>query len=141
MKKSIYLFLCSAILILSACSSSKNSDKKILAENTWQLEFITGPKITFEGLFPAKKPQLTFQEESKMVSGNDGCNGYSAPFTRQGKKISFGEPGPSTLMYCGEGEAIFRGTMKKIDAFKIEGEKLVLLADGQAMMRFHKIES
>ncbi len=139
MKKSFYLLAGIAIILFSACSSSKNIDKQLLTGHTWELEYLAGPKITFDSLFPVKSPQLTFETDSLLVTGNDGCNGYTSPFTLKGKNISFGEPGPSTLMYCGEGEAIFRETIKKIDAYKIDGEKLVLLTGDMPMMRFHKI--
>jgi heat shock protein HslJ len=138
MKKPIYLLVCIAIILFSACSSSKNSDTYELTGSSWELEYINGPRKILDSLFPVKKPQLTFKEENKTVTGNDGCNGYSAPFTLKGKNISFGEPGPGTLMYCGEGDAIFRETMKEIDGYKMEEKKLVLLTKDVPMMRFHK---
>ena len=143
MKKSFYLLVCITAILFSACSSSdsKESDKQTLTGHTWELEYLSGPKITFEGLFEVKKPQLTFNQESKTVTGNDGCNNYDAPFTLEGNKLSFGESsGPTTLMYCGEGDVFFRETIKKIDAYKMEGEKLVLLTNDMEMMRFHKID-
>lgn len=141
MKKSFYLFVCAIVIIFSACSSSRNSDNQLLNSHTWELESISGSKLSFEELFPAKKPQLTFEKENKTVRGIDGCNGYSAPFIVNGNKISFGEPGPSTLMYCGEGEALFREKMKKIDAYKVDEGKLLLLSENAEMLRFHKKDS
>lgn len=140
MKKSYLLLVCLAVVVFSACSTSKDSNKQTLTDHTWQLEYLSGPKITFEGLFPEKQPQLRFEKDSKTVRGNDGCNGYSAPFILDGKNLSFGEPGPSTLMYCGEGEAFFRETIKSIDSYKIDKEKLILLTNDMEMMRFHKTD-
>ena len=140
MKITFYLLACATVLFFSACSSSKSSDKQDITGPTWELEYLSGPKFSLKDLFPQKKPQLTFEKESKTVTGNDGCNGYSAPFTLEGNQLTFGEPGPSTLMYCGEGDAFFREHMKNIDAFRMEEGKLVLLTDETPMLRFHKID-
>lgn len=141
MKKSFSLFLCVAVILFTSCSPSNNSEKQTLTGHTWELEYLSGPKITFEGLFDVKKPQLTFDQENKTVTGNDGCNNYEAPFTLDGNKLSFGESsGPTTLMYCGDGDVFFQETIKKIDAYKMEGDKLVLLSDDMDMMRFHKTD-
>ena len=92
-------------------------------------------------MFSDKKPQLEFNREEGIVTGNSGCNGYSAQFKVDGNTISFGEPGPSTLMYCGEGETFFRNTIKKVNRFKIdENGKLNLMLDDVPMMRFKKIQ-
>lgn len=140
MKKSFHLFICTMVIFFSACSSSKNSDQPTLTGHTWELEYLSGTKFSFKDLFPVKKPQLTFEINSNTVTGNDGCNGYTAPFTLEGNKLSFGEPGPATLMYCGEGEAFFRENMKKIDAYRIDEEKLSLLSEDVEMLRFYKKE-
>ncbi len=134
---------CSFCLVITfigiACSTSKNAGKSDLYKSSWQLEYVTGPRIAFEGLFPEKKPILRFNKKTGRVEGNDSCNGYHAPFTTDGRSLEFGEPGPSTLMYCGEGEQIFRKTLKKINGYHIKEGKLELLQDGLPMMRFRKV--
>ncbi|MEZ4803392.1 MAG: META domain-containing protein [Gelidibacter sp.] len=135
------------LIICCACSSTKNTDsfpvKKdngVLYDNTWQLEYMSGIRIAFEGLFPDKKPEITFDEIDKLVRGNAGCNGYSATYTKEGDQISFGDPGPSTMMYCGEGEQQFLAMMKKINRFSVDSDgKLNLMIDDIPMMRFHKL--
>ncbi|PWI28939.1 META domain-containing protein [Flavobacteriaceae bacterium LYZ1037] len=133
------------VLILSlttACSSKKekaNIDQ--LYDTTWQLEYMSGPRIAFDGLFPDKKPELTFNKETSEVSGNNSCNGYSAKYTLEGNSISFGEPGPTTMMFCGEGEPQFLAMMKKINAYSFDADgKLNLMIDDVPMMRFKKIQ-
>ena len=139
MKTSAFLSL-GFMLLVSACSSTKNTDKKVLQNSTWELEYLSGPKITFEGLFPEKKPVITFDKAGRNVKGNSGCNGYTAPYTLENKNISFGEPGPSTLMFCGDGEGFFRNAMKKVNKYQVDSEgKLVLLMNEVALMRFKKI--
>ena len=139
MKKFNLLSICCLTIVLTACTSTKNVDNKVLQKNTWELEYLSGPQIAFEGLFPVKKPQISFNKNNHRVEGNDGCNGYSASYKLEGQNISLGEPGPSTLMYCGEGEKFFRSTIKKIDKWQIDKDgKLILLMTNVAMLRFHK---
>lgn len=129
--------------LVMACGSQKEMTKTDQLYNaTWQLEYMSGPRIAFEGLFPDKKPELTFNKESNEVTGNSSCNGYSAPYTLNGMSISFGEPGPSTMMYCGEGEQQFRNMMKKINAYSFDADgKLNLMLNEVPMMRFKKVSN
>ncbi len=78
----------------------KNTDF-VLFGSTWQLNYISGPRIAFGGLFPDKKPQISFNSETNRVEGSNSCNGYSADYRITDQNISFGEPGMSTMMYCG----------------------------------------
>ncbi|MEE4000982.1 META domain-containing protein [Tenacibaculum sp. FZY0031] len=138
MKKLSFVF---AVILLITVSCAKKDTAEQLYGTTWELEYISGPRIAFEGLFPDKKPQLTFDKETNKATGNNGCNGYTAEFTLgEENAISFGEPGPTTMMYCGQGEQEFLKTIKKINkySFDIEG-KLNLLMDDVTMMRFKKV--
>lgn len=139
MKKCAWLPLIIVAIILGACTATKkiNSDK--LFNTTWELEYMSGPRIAFEGLFPDKKPSFTFNKTSGEVNGNNSCNGYSAKYTLDGNNISFGEPAPTTMMYCGEGEKQFLNMMKKINKYSFDNEgKLNLMIDDVPMMRFKK---
>lgn len=83
---------------------------------------------------------ISFDKENRKAQGTNSCNGYSADFSLDGNNISFGQPGPSTLMYCGEGEKVFLNMIQKIDAYEIDSDgKLVLKSNDVALMRFHNI--
>ena len=106
---------------------------------SWELEYLSGPRIAFQGLFPDKKPWITFNQTTRKVEGNSSCNGYAAKYTSEGNHISFGEPDPTTMMYCGEGENFFLNTMKKVNQYTIDADgKLNLMMDEVPMMRFKK---
>ena len=140
MKMQSIVFILLFSLVTSCGTRKIMTDNEQLYNGIWQLEYISGPRIAFEGLFPDKKPELTFDKDANQVTGNSGCNGYSAPFTLKGMSISFGEPGPSTMMYCGQGEQQFRNMMKKINAYSFDGDgKLNLMMDDVSMMRFKKV--
>ncbi len=139
MKYCYLLFLAVATL---GCQSSRTASADALYGPDWELEYLSGPRIAFEALFPDKKPLITFEQSTGQVVGNSGCNGYSAPFELDGSSIRFGEEGPSTLMYCGEGENFFRSTMQKIDGWNIDEQgRLNLLIGEVPMMRFRKTNS
>ncbi|MBH1959603.1 MAG: META domain-containing protein [Flavobacteriia bacterium] len=135
MKKQLLLLLGVLLLFLISCSTNIAKDQTLYA-NAWELEYITGPRITFQGLFPDMKPKIQFTAGSDMITGNSGCNGYSTRFTLQGNMISFADPELSTMMYCGDGEAVFRKTMKQIDRYRLTDGKLEFLMGDVVMMRF-----
>lgn len=140
MKSTVTLALIIIALIFTSCAMQKKTDSKKISGTTWELEYISGPRIAFNGLYPDKKPQISFNQETKKVEGTNSCNGYSADYTIANNNISFGEPGMSTMMYCGEGESVFLSTIKKINKYKIdENGNLNLLIDDVPMMRFKKI--
>jgi heat shock protein HslJ len=141
MKNYVLLFVSVLALSFNSCTTMKDTTKTAdLYNTTWELEYITGPRIAFDGLYPDKKPFLKFNESSSDVSGNAGCNGYSAPYTLKGNSITFGEQGPTTMMFCeGGGEQTFVGMMKKINAYSIDKDgKLNLMLNEVPMMRFKK---
>ena len=137
MKTSIIL-LFSAILLAASCGSAK-SDQEALYGPTWELEYISGPRIAFDGLFPNKKPQISFNKETGKVTGTDSCNGYRADFELVENTIAFSDPGPTTMMFCGGSERQFLLMMKKIDGYSMEEGKLNLLVGEVPMMRFKKV--
>ncbi|CAM4387242.1 META domain-containing protein [Flavobacterium terrigena] len=139
MKKHTQLFICLLTLILSGCTTLKST--AVLSNETWELEYITGPRITFEGLFPENKPQITFNTTSKEVSGTTGCNGFATKYTSEGQKIKFDENFPTTMRYCeGGGEQVFLKMIKEVNNYYIDNEgKLFLNKDDVPMMRFKKI--
>ncbi|WP_130735254.1 META domain-containing protein [Flavobacterium sp. J27] len=136
-KKNSLLIL--VITILVSCATKKETNGSMLYNTTWELEYLSGPRIAFDGLFPDKKPYIEFDKEKQEVRGNNSCNGYSAKYTLNDTTISFGEPGPTTMMYCGEGEKQFLNMMQKINQFQFDNEgKLNLMINDVAMMRFKK---
>ncbi len=138
-KKQILLLMVAFSVLLTACMSTIRGDNAALYNNSWELTYITGPRITFQGLYPDQKPMLTFDRSTMMVSGTDSCNGYKSPFTIKGSAMTFGERELATLRYCGEGEAVFLNILKEITHFRLETDgTLTLLKDNIPMMRFKK---
>ncbi|MBF4491217.1 META domain-containing protein [Flavobacterium sp. MR2016-29] len=142
MKNYVILFISVLALFFNSCTTMKDTSKSDDLYNTsWELEYISGPRIAFEGLYSDKKPFIKFDKSKSQVFGNAGCNGYSAPFTLKGNSLAFGEQGPATMMFCeGGGEQTFLQMIKKIDSYVIDKDgKLNLLMNNIPMMRFKKV--
>lgn len=136
MKKQTLLLIAIISLFVVSCTTNSMAKNDKMYSNAWELEYITGPRIAFNGLFPDMKPKIQFTKDSDMITGNSGCNGYSTKFTMNGKMISFAEPEMSTMMYCGDGENVFRKTMTQVDSYRMTDGKLEFLMGDVVMMRF-----
>lgn len=105
---------------------------------TWELDYISGAKIAFEGLFPDKKPGITFNLPETKASGNGSCNNFNVAFTIDGSNIKFNDPAATRMACPGNGEATFFATLKKVSAYSVNGNTLNLIMDDIAIMRFQK---
>ncbi len=134
------------LVLVFSCKITNNVDSfpvktesTALYNHTWQLEYMSNAPIALDSLFGDKIPNIAFDDIKKLVRGNAGCNGYSATYEKEGDNISFSDPGPSTLMYCGEGEQQFLNMMKKVNRYSLdENGKLNLMIDDIPLMRFKK---
>ena len=139
--KKYTLFLLTAIsLLMVSCSANMMGNKDKLYTNSWELEYLTGPRIAFQGLFPEEKPMLTFQLGNNKVVGTTGCNGYNTEYTLNGNAISFKTPAAMTMRYCeGGGEQFFMNAMKDVNKYRVTTDgKLELMMNDVVMMRFKK---
>ena len=109
-------------------------------DGTWELNYISGSRIAFEGLYPDKKPQITFNLPANELGGNTSCNGFSSKITIDGNKITIAEPFAKTMIFCeGGGEAIFLNMLKKVNKYAVTDGNLKILTfmiDDVAVMRF-----
>lgn len=142
--KNIVLTFTILCMTFTSCQSTKPVSKtNATLEGTWQLNYITGPRIAFDGLYPTKKPTINFDLKSSKVSGNNGCNQYFGALLLDGNKINFKEAKMGmTMMACqGAGETTYMKTLEKIDSYSIseDGKTLNFIMGDTAMMRFEKV--
>jgi heat shock protein HslJ len=112
-------------------------EKKL--NGSWELTYISGQKIAFNGLFPDKKPTINFNVPSPVVNGNGSCNGYGGQLKVEGNKITVSNI-ISTMMACeGGGEPIFFRTLEKVTHYSIGADNsLTMLTGDIAVMKFIK---
>jgi heat shock protein HslJ len=140
------LMVLTVIGTLTSCNTLKNtveasSDLSKLG-GSWELNYISGPRIAFNGLYPGRKPTLVFDLAEKKISGNSSCNSFSGKLNADDTSINFNQPMVATKMACpGEGETIFFETLKKVNKYSIKGDTILNFMMGDiAIMRFKKIK-
>jgi heat shock protein HslJ len=106
-------------------------------DGNWELNYISGIRVAFDGLYPEKKPFIRFELGQSMISGNTSCNGFSSKYTINGNSIRFAPP-LSTMMACpGDGEKTFTAMLQKVNKYTLSDENtLNFLIDDVAVMRF-----
>lgn len=107
------------------------------------MNYISGPRIAFDGLYPNKKPTIQFDTKANQVSGNASCNSYTGKLVVDGNKIDFTQPMAVTKMMCLDGlqgEQTYLSTLQKITSYDVtnDGKTLNFISGDIAMMRFTK---
>lgn len=118
------------VLMLSCKSSSRSIGTSAPGQldGTWELNYITGPRIAFEGLYPKKKPFLTIETAKSHTNGNSGCNNFMGPIFIHDDSLRFGNMA-STMMACAEGqlgENVFLKTLPMVKTYRLAGDTLWL---------------
>lgn len=142
-KNVFILFVLHTILISCSAFKCKKTEAVSKLEGNWELNYITGPRIAFDGLYPNKKPTINFNTKENQVSGNNSCNSFTGKLIVNGNKLDFTGPMATTKMMCmdnGQGDRVFMGTLQKITSYDVtdDGKTLNLISGDIAMMRFSK---
>lgn len=151
MKKLILISICVALFAIS-CNSTKSTTTGEMAatakevnpselEGIWELNYLSGTKISYENLYTDKKPFLSFNIKDSRVSGNSSCNSFTGNITLNKNYLRFDDAMAMTKMFCaGEGESSFMDSLKKVNSYSVSdnGKTLNLLMGDIAIMRFHK---
>lgn len=87
--------LCGTIGLSSCASMKPAAATPTLDGSAWVLSSLPGQNLV-------SNATATARFEDGRISGSDGCNRYSMPFTVNGPAIQIGPRGPSTLMACAE---------------------------------------
>ena len=105
---------------------------------TWELDYISGPGIAFDGLYPNKKPIISFNLTDNKLTGNSSCNNFNTTFIIDGNNIRFNEPAATRMACAGDGEAVFFKTLATVNKYSVNGNTLNLIMGDIAVMRFQK---
>jgi heat shock protein HslJ len=139
MKKASLLILI-ICMCLTSCTTAKSTMTTASLEGSWQLNYITGPRIAFDGLYPNKKPTIAFDLKENKVTGNNSCNQYFGALMVDGATINFKDAKMGmTMMACqGNGDSVYMDTLNKIESYTItdDGKTLNFLIGNVVMMRF-----
>ncbi|WP_254560649.1 META domain-containing protein [Dyadobacter diqingensis] len=144
--KKLLLFVLNLLIVCSHGATGQKPtqrnrqqlSKLTLLPGSWELNYISGPRIAFDGLYPKNKPTLILNASLSEFNGNSSCNGYGGKVTVKGSKITFGDA-IATMMACeGNGEQVYFKTLKQVTSYNIspDGNTLNLLSKDIAVMRF-----
>ena len=141
-KNALILLALGVVLVSCSIFKCKTSDSVSKLEGNWELNYISGLRIAFDGLYPNKKPTLNFDLKENHISGNSSCNSFNGKLVLEGNKIDFTQPMAMTKMMCldGQGEQVFMSTLQKITSYDVtdDGKTLNLISGDIATMRFTK---
>jgi heat shock protein HslJ len=122
-----------APVLVTACSDGDDAAAQPAAIEgvPWVLE-------SGAGLEPGgSAPTATF--EAGRVGGTTGCNRYSGTYVLDGGRLTI-EPGATTLKGCpppaDEVERAYLAALGRVSGWRVEGDELVLLAEGAPSLRF-----
>ena len=131
-----YLYLGEKLAGLSV--SGQTTPTPSMLAGTWELNYLAG-QSGLEGVFPDRKPMLTFNEATGRFSGSTGCNRFNGTATIDGSAIGFPEPMTMTRMACpGNGEPAFMDVLKKVNRYAITDNTLTFIVGDVAVMRFSR---
>ena len=146
MKNSL-IILCSVVLLVSSCNSSKTTNsnqsnvsnlKANLIDGSWEVTNIINTPKPFNELYAQLKPKITFNSKDGHVSGITGCNNFTGKFSLDGSKLSWSTGMAVTRKICADmdGEQIFLETFQKVNAYSVseKGNILQLLVDNTIVM-------
>ncbi|MFD1630625.1 META domain-containing protein [Pseudopedobacter beijingensis] len=144
MKKIIIMSVIALSAVLTSCSNKLKElsngskiDPKI--EGEWELTYITGPRITFDGLYPNRKPALNFNLKDAKISGNTSCNSLTGEIKADGQKIDFKKGLATTKMFCeGTGEYTFLKMLDQVETYTIKDNVLSFSSSLGEIMKFKK---
>ena len=132
-----YLLLAGKLAPAGQSAAPPASAQATALGGTWELDYISGSRIAFGGLYPDRKPVVAFDVENSRISGNTSCNTFNGKLVADGNKISFANPLATTRMMCpGESERAFLDTLKKVNTYAINGNTLTFIMGDTALMRF-----
>ncbi len=123
---------------LAKFQATDNGNATSQLNGTWEVDYISGPRIAFDGLYPDKKPTMTFNLPDSIATGNSSCNNFRSSVKIEGSNIKFGMPA-STRMACpGAGESTFFKTLESVNKFSLSGNTLNLIMGDVAVMRLQR---
>jgi heat shock protein HslJ len=143
--KKFLLFFAVTISMVSCDSKKAAADpgnNPVSLNGSWELNYITGTRVTASELYANKKPMINFNVSESKVNGNTGCNSFTGMITSiSAGEIVFDENMAMTKMFCeGQGETVFLDNIRKVKAFSLSdnGSTLHLTNGDIDVMRLTK---
>jgi heat shock protein HslJ len=111
-----------------AAAAQNTQPAKPLTDTYWKAIELAGKAIPAQDA--SREAHLQFQAGGR-VSGSDGCNRMTGPYTLNGDSLTFGRMA-ATQMACTDAsgtEQAFRDALEHTSRFRISGDRLELFND------------
>jgi heat shock protein HslJ len=129
------------VAILAAAPAQTGTTER-LAGTAWRAVELAGTPVPAPPS-PEREPHLVFGTDGR-VSGADGCNRLTGPYTEKGDAVSFGNLA-GTMMACPGSDEIarrFRSALKGTAHWRVENGRLTFYgATGQPLAVFERREA
>jgi heat shock protein HslJ len=132
------LALCA--VLLSACGEEASSAVDPFGDGTWLLVAgdVDGAPLILYDTHP-----VTLRADGDTVGGTSACNQYGGILRLDGAGVSIDEISMTEMACLDDGvmelEAVYLGALGRVDDAALEGEQLILAADG-VRLRFDPVE-
>jgi len=130
-----FVALLGALVLVSACTAMSPPDEPVTLDGrAWVLAQLTGHRLV-------PNSTVTLRFDQGRVSGTDGCNRYSLPYSTDGTALTIQRVGISTQMACPpdltqQAEAYIEN-LTAASSYRLSGEDLEILGvDGKTLARF-----
>ena len=122
------------VTFASCCGCRKNRSSIPLNGTRWHLIQLGGENITSDGYL------MTFGTDGR-ISGVGDCNNFSGPFTRNLKQLKVADNLVSNRKMClnQAREDKFLKMLLAIDSYSIDGNRLVLIKNGDVQAIFEAV--
>jgi heat shock protein HslJ len=140
--KKVLLITILASALMAACTGTKNATSMMspaILNGSWNVDEYPAMQTSIDVLYPATKPNITFDVSNLSINGNTGCNNFNGPFKVNGASIDFSSPLGMTKMMCpGEGESIFVKTLQTANGWTVRDNTLRLMKGDLVVMRLSR---
>lgn len=135
------------LAVASGCSSGGSGTAsgagratgRTLTGTHWVLSDATNLGVPLTGV------AVTATLDAAVISGNSGCNGYRAPYTVRGSKLTISRAIAGTLMQCPPApqavETAYRARLPRVASYAIRGARLTFSgSDGAALLVYDAVD-
>ena len=130
-----YLLLIISFIFLTSCANTVESSKIKFLEGDYLVTGISGINVISEEII------FNFNTVGNRISGNTGCNQFSAHFHQEGNEVEFSTP-MNTRRFCEgkmETERQLLSFIEKTVRFDFSGEEVIFYSDdGQQLITITK---
>lgn len=122
-----------AVSVAACCGCRKGKSNVQLVGTEWKLAQLGDRPIDAAGF------TMTLSAEGR-IGGLGACNRFSGSFTQKKHELRVAENMISTRMMCRdqETENKFLAMLRGVDSFSIDGERLMLITDGEVVAIFDR---